>query len=58
MGCIFIRVTRLGSYILRILGVKKTRYLLGFKNKKIYTTLSFTNVSVNLRMTKLKGFIM
>ena len=29
----------------------------GFKNRKIYTTLSLTNVSVHFRMTKLKGFI-
>ena len=28
----------------------------GFKNRKIYTTLSLTNVSVHFRMTKLKGF--
>ena len=29
----------------------------GFKNRKIYSTLSLTNVSVHFRVTKLKGFI-
>ena len=29
----------------------------GFKNRKIYTTLSLTNVEVHFRVTQLKGFI-
>ena len=44
----------MGSHIFRILGSEHSG-MLGFKNRKIYTTLSLTNV--HYRMTKLKGFI-
>ena len=29
----------------------------GLNNREIYTTFSLANISVHLRMTKLKGFI-
>ena len=48
IGCIFIRVTRMGP---------ENSGMWGFKNRKTYSTLRLTNASVNFRMTKLKGLI-
>ena len=43
MGCIFIRVTRIGSHIFRIL-VLENSGIKGFKNRKVYTTLILTKM--------------
>ena len=42
-GCILIRVTRIGSHIFRICGLENSG-IKGFKNRKVYTTLSLTKM--------------